>query len=817
MAASFQQFKRKTIFRKLPNNHHAQSKSRGAHTIMYSYKWDPYTHGYVLTTATGSFVANELRPVFAEELLFYNFQDRLIFDRNETSPLLWAQRNNLFYNGEKIISLDKIEYGKPISATFFFNGKKKLAPLKTPAWIKRNNEILDALVFDTLKRIKEMYDQNDKKCGIKYIAFSGGKDSMLLLDLCHRVLPLTVPVVFSDTDMELPDTYRVWTRVQNDKRYNGRPFIKVKAGRSALENWQLFGPPSRVLRWCCSVHKSAPAILALKEFSGNPYAKLLAFVGVRGDESLRRSEYDDIGEGKKSSSQIQAMPILDWSSHELWLYTFREKLIVNDAYRKGVHRVGCIFCPQSGERLMRFVQLHYPKETKMYADAIIQSSNRQFASEDDAEMFVFHGGWQARKSGVLLNNEIEKPIVEVNCNKVTFILPTQHTDDLKEWLKAIGVIVQLKNKEWQLQRDGQILNFDIITTKTGKQVSFTFQKSFPDKKLLGFLSLAMNKVLACVGCNSCKANCPAGAISFHPTVKIDAHKCIHCLKCYNAEKGCFRFDSKRGIKGISMDSSGFHKYKNFGLKPEWIARLSDFGEEFRSKFGAGLPMITSAVAWFREAGLIEKDSTLKTTKLLTIGEKNGFADTFFWQLIWMQITNNSALVKWYNSVSKVGQSMTRAELDVLVAKIESSPSNQKGALSSLFSLFKNSPLGVGKNPVARVESKGNQVKSLTRMPVEPEPLAVLYGLYLAGSHANRNAFTIREMQQTDFQIPSVSPMAAFGLSRDSFIQIVNGLAARYPAFISGTFTHGLDEVRLFSEEKTLDDVIELIMNGAQHR
>lgn len=758
-------------------------------------------------------MANELRPVFADELLFYNFQDRLVFNHNDTAPLLWAQKNNLFYNGEKIISLDKIEYGKPISATFFFSGKKKLAPLKTPSWIKKNNEILDALVFDTLKRIKEIYDQNDKKCEIKYIAFSGGKDSMLLLDLCHRVLPLTIPVVFSDTDMELPDTYDVWTKVQNDKRYNGRPFIKVKAERSALENWRLFGPPSRVLRWCCSVHKSAPAILALKEFSSNPHAKLLAFVGVRGDESLRRAGYDDIGDGKKSSSQTQAMPILDWSSHELWLYTFREKLLINGAYRKGLHRVGCVFCPQSGERLMRCVQLHYPQETKKYAETIIQSSNRQFSSEDDAEMYIFHGGWQARKSGVLLKDEIEKPVIETNGDTVTYTLPTPHTDELKEWLKAIGIIERLKNKEWQLRRDGVIVGFDIKAAKVGIQVSFSFQSSQPDKKLISFLSLAMNKVIACVGCNSCKANCPTGAISFHPVVKIDANKCTHCLKCYNTEKGCFRFDSKRGVKGISMDSSGFHKYKNFGLKSEWIARLSDFGEEFRSKFGAGQPMITSAVAWFREAGLIEKDSALKTTKLLAIGERNGFTDTFFWQLIWMQIANNSALIKWYISIAKIGQLMTREELDILIAKIESSPANQKGALSSLFGLFKNSPLGGGKSPIVKVESKGNQVKSLTRVVVEPEPLAVLYGLYLAGSLVNRNAFTIREMQQSDFQVPCVSPIVAFGVSRDSFIQIVNGLATKYPAFISGSFTHGLDEVRLFSEEKTPDDVIELILNG----
>ena len=86
-----------------------------------------------------------------------------------------------------------------------------------------------------------MYDAYAERCDAVYIGFSGGKDSVVLLDLCHKVLPLDVPVVFSDTDMELPDTYHVWNEIQS--RYEGRPFLKVSAKNPALDNWRLFGPP----------------------------------------------------------------------------------------------------------------------------------------------------------------------------------------------------------------------------------------------------------------------------------------------------------------------------------------------------------------------------------------------------------------------------------------------------------------------------------------------------------------------------------------------------------------------------------------------
>lgn len=260
-------------------------------------------------------------------------------------------------------------------------------------------------------------------------------------------------------------------------------------------------------------------------------------------------------------------------------------------------------------------------------------------------------------------------------------------------------------------------------------------------------------------------------------------------------------------------SSGVAKYRSFGLQPSWIAKLIEHRERVRENFGAGKPMVASAIAWFREAGLIEENTNDETTPLLDVADKYGADNSLLWQLIWLRLINYSPLVKWFVCETNFGSATNKEELDEKLSNGVSSKATRKGGLDSLFALFKNSPLGTGNNPLVHLDIQGKIVRGLTRSAIEPEPLAVLYGLYLAGSLANRNTFTFREMQQTGFEMPCVFPIAAFGLSHDSFIQIINGLMTNYPHFISGSFTHGLDEIRLFTEDKSASNVIELILNN----
>lgn len=78
---------------------------------MYDYIWDPDTGGYLLTTHTGRFVANEIRPVFAEEMTLLGLNKRFRYEVNETRPYMWAQKNSFYYRGEKVAQSNSTRYG----------------------------------------------------------------------------------------------------------------------------------------------------------------------------------------------------------------------------------------------------------------------------------------------------------------------------------------------------------------------------------------------------------------------------------------------------------------------------------------------------------------------------------------------------------------------------------------------------------------------------------------------------------------------------------------------------------------------------------
>ena len=127
-------------------------------------------------------------------------------------------------------------------------------------------------------------------------SFSGGKDSQVVLDLVTRVIPSEdLIVIYSDTGYELPSSLIYYKEIETfyKRKYPELKFLLSKNHQDILYYWDKMGAPSRMHRWCCSVMKTAPLYRLLKKINGTgKQPNVLAFEGVRAEESEKRSEYE---------------------------------------------------------------------------------------------------------------------------------------------------------------------------------------------------------------------------------------------------------------------------------------------------------------------------------------------------------------------------------------------------------------------------------------------------------------------------------------------------------------------------------------------
>ncbi len=82
--------------------------------------------------------------------------------------------------------------------------------------VDKNRQLMEQLVQETIKKIYNTFIEYKDKVDVFYVAFSGGKDSVVTLDLVQRALPHNeFKVLFGDTGMEFPDTYETVDEIES--------------------------------------------------------------------------------------------------------------------------------------------------------------------------------------------------------------------------------------------------------------------------------------------------------------------------------------------------------------------------------------------------------------------------------------------------------------------------------------------------------------------------------------------------------------------------------------------------------------------------
>lgn len=504
-------------------------------------------------------LTTDIRPVFPEERLLLGVLYGNV-DKFMEAPIWNGSGNNYYVDGKKIsiFKVRELKYKDKDEIRRQLQRHRNLLnecsfDEDVRKFVKANRRRYEEIVEDAFRCVQEY----GKKYTLRdmLISFSGGKDSTVVANIVTRALGTNGVVhLFGDTTLEFPETLRYIKRF----RMNNPNAILVSAKNREKNFFELcdeIGPPSRVMRWCCTIFKTGAISRKITSMYGERN-HIVTFYGIRRSESSSRSKYEKEASSPKITKQTVVSPIIDWMDMDVWLYLLTTGIDFNDAYRLGYTRVGCWCCPNNSEWSEFLSSIYMPEQVETFHKQLVAFAKN--IGKLDAEAYVMDGKWKARQGG----NGIEKakkaivrfePCV-LEENTVNYELSRPITPQLYELFRPFGwldekmgnarlgeIYVKGKDGEVLLRLQGRIGTHTLkVTMYKMSLLGARGQKAVEEK-----IRAQLTKYQTCIGCLACESVCKFNALSVRMKegevdYTISDEKCRRCGECVSHfNRGCY--------------------------------------------------------------------------------------------------------------------------------------------------------------------------------------------------------------------------------------------------------------------------------------
>ena len=826
---------------------------------MHKVVWDKDTGGVLLQTlVTRDTLGVSPRPVFFEELDLLGLDKQGWQYPRCQEPLMWACNKQYYYRGQLVFEAKGANI-YDAATVVLAEGVKPMAlkPVNMELMLEKNREAMFLLESEAIEFIRDTYEtytrasraveanvidyealaarqqkktkqkmavvkedcdsfdimpaeeaeQKGKKVlhttkvDIFLASFSGGKDSQVVLDLCTRALPPDAfQVIYSDTGYELPSSLGLYEQVKEHygKLYPDLKFSTARNHESVLNYWDKIGTPSDKHRWCCSVMKTAPLYRTLKIHGTNRQAKVLAFEGVRAEESTRRSDYTRIGRGVKHSNTINARPILGWTTTDVFLYLTMYDLTINPAYREGMTRVGCLICPFGSEWNEMIARKNYGNSLNPFEEKLRAFSAN--AGVKDIENYIAEGGWKRRGGGNYIKKESFVDFVSLSPNFVANVInPKLPITTFLTTIGSYSITQTGKNVTGEINIEGNI--YPIKIENKDKSVLFEIDNLL-DTIAIGHLKRIFYKAAFCIQCEVCEVECPTGALHILPKVEIERSKCIRCKKCLDFhEKGCIVADSLSITNNMikTGKTANIDRYKNFGLREEWVdSYLIELNDYWQSDNGLNKDYQVPALkCYLKDAGIVDDKSNVTELGKLLASLRLDLPEVV-WSIIWTNLSYESFIVNWFINridVNKVFDGKLLEEM-VIAEFPQYKEKTIHNAIYQLLRTLKESPIGETLGQYL-AESK---ITGCRKEYEDIDPIAVAYSLYRCAREMKITSFRVSDFYSDEMEH---GPFREFGLSKPVFEKSLRTLNSSTNRVLVAELNMGLDHITL------RDDIDEL--------